>query len=79
MTRATYRFRAHALTADETAEADPTLYAMECKGCGQSSDGAEEAKDGTEWAADHFKANPSHPTYREHIARSYRFEPREWL
>lgn len=79
MTRATYRFRAHTLTPDRTPEADPVLYAVECKECGDTSDRTENPEDGTEWAADHLKANPGHLTYREHITRAYRFEPGEWL
>jgi hypothetical protein len=75
---ATYRFREHTLTGDTSPDADPWLYAMECKGCGESSDGAEDATDGTEWAAGHLKANPGHLTYREHITRPYRFEPGAW-
>lgn len=79
MTRATYRFREHTLRPDtERPDADPILFAMECKGCGDNSDGSESAEDGTEWAADHLKANPGHLTYREHITRPYRFEPGAW-
>lgn len=78
MTRATYRFREYTLRPDRTPEADPVLFAIECKGCGQSSDGAENPEDGTEWAAEHLKANPGHLTYREHITRPYRFEAGAW-
>jgi hypothetical protein len=79
MTRATYRFREHTLTPDRTEDAEPSLYAMECKGCGQSSDGSESQADGSDWATGHLKANPGHLTYREVITRPYRFEPGEWL
>jgi hypothetical protein len=76
VTHATYRFRNHKLKPDRL---DPALFAVECKNCGQSSEGSEDAAEGTQWAADHLKANPGHLTYREHITRAYRFEPAEWL
>ncbi|WP_171112289.1 MULTISPECIES: hypothetical protein [Streptomyces] len=79
MTRATYRFREHTLTPDTGSEAGPVLFAMECKGCGDSSDGSNDQGDGSAWAAGHLRANPGHLTYREVITRSYRFEPGEWL
>jgi len=76
MTRATYRFREHTLRPNT---AERPLFAMQCKSCGQSSDGSEKAEEGTEWAADHLKATPGHLDYSEHITRSYRFEPGEWM
>ncbi len=77
--RASYRFREHTLRADRSEDADAVLFAMECKCCGESSDGAEDPTDGTLWAADHLKAHPGHLTYREHITRPYRFVPGAWL
>ncbi|MGW0709989.1 DUF7848 domain-containing protein [Streptomyces sp. NPDC002643] len=76
MTRAIYRFREHTLKPDAT---EPTLFALRCKGCGESSDGSEKAEEGSAWAEEHLKANPGHLAYQEHITRSYRFEPGKWL
>ncbi|MET9295307.1 hypothetical protein [Streptomyces sp. NPDC003077] len=78
MARVKYRFRDHTLRPDETENADPVLCTMECKGCGETSEGAEYSEDGTQWAAVHLKAHPGHLTYREHITRPYRFEPGAW-
>ncbi|WP_149823738.1 hypothetical protein [Streptomyces tailanensis] len=79
MTRTTYRFREQTLNPHTGEDAERTLFAMECKGCGESSDGTEWGEDGSAWAVEHLKANPGHLTYREHITRSYRFEAGAWL
>ncbi|MEV0119966.1 hypothetical protein AB0I16_00205 [Streptomyces sp. NPDC050703] len=76
--RARYAFRDYTLCPDTAEESEPIVFGMECKNCGDSSDGSEDPANGTEWAADHLKANPEHLTYREHITRSYRFEPGAW-
>lgn len=76
MTRATYRFREHTLRPDP---AERTQFAMECKICGQSSEGSVKVEESADWAADHLKENPGHLRFRERITRSYRFEPGEWL
>ncbi|WP_455755108.1 DUF7848 domain-containing protein [Streptomyces olivaceoviridis] len=75
MARATYRLREHTLTPEHDK---PALHTMECQACGQASVDSADPTDGTRWAADHFKANPGHFTYLEHIERSYRFEPGAW-
>ncbi|MEU7159153.1 hypothetical protein [Streptomyces chrestomyceticus] len=74
--RKTFRFRNYRLTPDQ--EETPVL-AMECTGCGKSSDGSENANDGTQWAVDHLKANPGHLRFREIITRAYKFIPEGWL
>ncbi|NSC23084.1 hypothetical protein FM076_18745 [Streptomyces albus subsp. chlorinus] len=78
MTRATYRFREHAIRPDLRPEAEPILSAMQCKSCGDTSEKTEEFEDGTAWAAKHLKANPDHAEYREHITRPYWAEPGAW-
>lgn len=44
MTRATYRFRAHAIAPDLGPEAEPITTAMKCKTCGETSEKAEETE-----------------------------------
>lgn len=74
----TYRFREHTMQPDPVGE--PVLYAMSCKtrGCEAHSEVTDDPAKGSEWAADHFKANPDHTGYREVIQRGYRFWPGAW-
>jgi hypothetical protein len=76
--RATYRFREYTILPDKRPEAPPITFEMECGTCNASSPVTEKAEDGTQWATEHFKANPDHEEYREHITRPYRCEPGEW-
>ncbi len=74
----TFRFQNHHLQPDPVSE--PVLYGWECKtaGCGAKSEASEDPAKGSEWSADHLKANPDHKAFREVITRAYRYEPGEW-
>jgi hypothetical protein len=76
--RATYRFREYTIRSDKRPAAPPITFEMKCATCNASSPATEKPEGGTQWAAEHFKANPDHVEYREHITRPYRFEPGEW-
>ncbi|UED85698.1 hypothetical protein [Streptomyces profundus] len=78
MTRRSYRFRQYTLKPDERADAERTLFVMECLSCGFFGTKGEDAEEGSEWAVEHVKHHPDHLTYREHITRPYQFEPGEW-
>jgi hypothetical protein len=76
--RATYRFRDYTIGADESPDAEPIVFHMECVNCGQSGPSSDTADNSTDWAAGHLKANPAHLFYREHITRPYRADPGAW-
>ncbi len=78
MSRGSCRFRDHTLRPDESADAEPWTFAMQCRTCGVTGPTYQDPEHGTGWAARHLKVNPGHNSYREHITRPYRFEPGAW-
>jgi hypothetical protein len=78
MSRATYRFREHTFVPDESPDAEPITYVMQCLACGRFGPRSEYTDDGTAWVVQHLKDNAGHLAYREHITRPYRFEAGAW-
>jgi len=76
--RCTFRFREYALGPDKRPEAQPVTFEMYCASCYVTGPVSTDAEDGSIWALEHLKKNPSHLDYREHVTRSYRAEPGAW-
>lgn len=58
------------MAPDQSREAPPPLYQLQCTTCEAESDAAEETPQ--DWAFAHVGRNPSHQHYRETITRFYR-------
>ena len=77
--RRTFRFREYTLGPDRRPDAEAVTFEMHCASCYVTGPVSTDAENGTIWALEHLKKNPSHLDYREHVTRSYRAEPGAWL
>lgn len=76
--RGVFRFREYTLTPDRRRDAEPVMYQMRCASCDASGPDSADATDGTMWALQHLKRNPTHLDFREHVTRSYRAKAGAW-
>ncbi|MFE8941244.1 hypothetical protein ACFYNX_27685 [Streptomyces sp. NPDC007872] len=60
------------ITPDREPGTEPVTHAMQCKECGEKSDGSGDWEAPQSWALIHSGRNPTHTGYREIITRSYR-------
>ncbi|MFC5721800.1 hypothetical protein ACFP1Z_16635 [Streptomyces gamaensis] len=60
------------LLPDREPDAEPTVFAMECVVCGETSAPGEEFVPAQEWTLRHAGRHPSHLTYREVVQRPWR-------